>query len=79
MQELKSMPNITAQPIEELAKEGNFAKSANVVLLGMAAKHLKVLSPDQLRQSIIRLFASKGQAVVDANLQAFELGVKIAE
>ena len=79
MQELKSLPHVTAQPIEEMAKEGNFAKSANILLLGMAAKHLKVLSADQLRQSILRLFASKGQAVVDANLQAFELGIKVAE
>ncbi len=79
MQELKSLPHVTAHPIEDMAKEGNFAKSANVLLLGMAAKHLKVLSADQLRQSIVRLFASKGQAVVDANLQAFELGIKVAE
>lgn len=78
-EELESMPNLTAQPIEEMAKQGGFAKSANVVLLGMAARHLKVLSVEQLRQSIVRVFESKGEAVVEANLQAFELGIKAAE
>ena len=79
MQELEAMPNVTARPIEEMAKDGGFAKSANVVLLGMAAKYLKVLSADQLRESIARVFASKGEAVVAANLEAFELGIKAAE
>ncbi len=79
MQELNALPNVTALPIEDMAKDGGFAKSANVVLLGMAARHLGVLSVEQLRESIARVFASKGEAVVEANLQAFELGVKAAE
>ncbi|MBP3426463.1 MAG: indolepyruvate oxidoreductase subunit beta [Rikenellaceae bacterium] len=79
MQELQSLPNVTALPIEEMAKDGGFAKSANVVLLGMAARYLGVLTADQLRQSIENVFKSKGEAVVEANLQAFELGVKAAE
>jgi indolepyruvate ferredoxin oxidoreductase beta subunit len=79
MQELNALPNVTALPIEDMAKDGGFAKSANVVLLGMAARHLGVLSVEQLRESIARVFASKGEAVVEANLQAFELGVKAVE
>lgn len=79
MQELQSLPNVTALPIEDMAKDGGFAKSANVVLLGMAARYLGVLTADQLRQSIANVFKSKGEAVVEANLQAFELGVKAAE
>ena len=79
MQELNALPNVTALPIEDMAKDGGFAKSANVVLLGMAARHLGVLSVEQLRESIARVFASKGEAVVEANLQALELGVKAVE
>ena len=79
MQELQSLPNVTALPIEDMAKDGGFAKSANVVLLGMAARYLGVLTADHLRQSIANVFKSKGEAVVEANLQAFELGVKAAE
>ena len=79
MQELNALPNVTALPIEDMAKDGGFAMSANVVSLGMAARHLGVLSVEQLRESIARVFASKGEAVVEANLQAFELGVKAVE
>ncbi len=78
-QELKSLPNVTALPIEDMAKDGGWAKSANVVLLGMAAPHLGILSVEALRESIVRVFASKGEAVVEANLQAFEQGVKAAK
>ena len=76
--ELKALPNVTARPIEDMAKEGGWPKSANIVLLGMAARHLEILSIEELRQSIARVFASKGEAVVEANMQAFELGLSAA-
>ena len=79
VEELESLPHTAMLPIEDLARQNNMPKSANVVLLGMAARHLGVLSVEQLRESIARVFASKGEAVVEANLQAFELGVKAAE
>ena len=42
------------------------------MLLGMAAKYLQILSPEQLRQAIVTIFARKGEAVVEANLKAFD-------
>lgn len=74
MQELNNLPQVAALPIEDVAKENNLPKSANVVLLGMAAKYIEILTPEQLRESIARVFASKGEKVVEANLQAFDLG-----
>jgi indolepyruvate ferredoxin oxidoreductase beta subunit len=46
-----------------------------VVLLGMAAKYIEILTPEQLRESIARVFASKGEKIVEANQQAFDLGL----
>lgn len=74
MEELTAMPKVEMLPIEEIAKEHNMPKSANVVLLGMAAKYIGILSPEQLRESIKRLFARKGEAVVEMNCRAFDLG-----
>lgn len=60
-QELNALPKIAVLPIEDVAKENNLPKSANVVLLGMAAKYIEILTPEQLRESIARVFASKGK------------------
>ena len=75
MQELNNLPQVAALPIEDVAKENNLPKSANVVLLGMAAKYIEILTPEQLRESIARVFASKGEKIVEANQQAFDLGL----
>lgn len=72
--ELAALPKMVSLPIEDVAKENNLPKSANVILLGMAAKYIEILTPEQLRESIARVFASKGEKVVEANLQAFDLG-----
>ena len=73
--ELSALPHVSSLPIEDVAKENNLPKSANVVLLGMAAKYIDILTPEQLRESIARVFATKGEKVVEANQQAFDLGL----
>ena len=73
--ELNSLPRVAPLPIEDVAKDNNMPKSANVILLGMAAKYIGILSPDQLRESVARVFASKGEAIVEMNLKAFDLGM----
>lgn len=75
MNELNNLPHVAALPIEDVAKENNMPKSANVVLLGMAARYIEILTPEQLRESIARVFASKGAKVVEMNQQAFDLGL----
>ena len=73
--ELAAMPQVVQLDIEEVAKEAGAARSANVVLLGMAAKHLEIVSTEQLRNAVATVFARKGEAVVNANLKAFDLGL----
>ena len=73
--ELQALPNVAVLPIEDLAKQNNLPKSANVVLLGMAAPYIEILSPEQLREAIKRVFSSKGEQVVEMNCQAFDLGL----
>ena len=75
MNELNSLPQVATLPIEDVAKENNMPKSANVILLGMAARYIEILTPKQLRESIARVFASKGAKVVEMNQQAFDLGL----
>jgi indolepyruvate ferredoxin oxidoreductase beta subunit len=75
MQELNNLPQVATLTIEDVAKENNLPKSANVVLLGMAAKYIEILTPEQLRESIARVFAAKGEKIVEANQQAFDLGL----
>ena len=75
MSELQALPRVSVLPIEDLAKQNSMPKSANVVLLGMAAKYIEILSPEQLRESIKRVFASKGEKIVEMNCQAFDLGL----
>ena len=75
MNELNSLPHVAALPIEDVAKENDMPKSANVILLGMAARYIEILTPEQLRESIARVFASKGAKVVEMNQQAFDLGL----
>ena len=75
VKELNNLPQVASLPIEDVAKENSLPKSANVVLLGMAAKYIEILTPEQLRESIARVFAPKGEKVIEANQQAFDLGL----
>ena len=75
MAKLKALPRTAILPIEDIAKENSVPKCANVVLLGMAAKYIEILSAEQLRESIKRVFASKGEKVVEMNCRAFDLGL----
>ena len=75
MKELNSLPQVASLPIEDVARENSLPKSANVVLLGMAAKYIEILTPEQLRESIAHVFAPKGEKIVEANQQAFDLGL----
>lgn len=76
--ELNQLNNVCAEDIDQLAKDNNIPKCANIILLGMAARHILILSPTQLRESIISIFTPKGEQVVAMNLQAFDLGMQIA-
>ena len=73
--EIDAMPHSVRLDIEGIARDNDLPKSANVVLLGMAAPFIKLIEPQQLRAAVARIFAAKGKAVVAANLKAFDLGL----
>ncbi len=74
--ELQALPNeVVMLDIEDVAKEAGSARSANVVLLGMAAPYIEIVSAEALRQAVATIFARKGEKVVEANLKAFDMGV----
>lgn len=79
MKTLNSLPRVAKLEIEDIAKENNMPKCANVILLGMAAKFIRILSPEQLRESIGRVFASKGEKIVEMNKRAFDIGLEAAK
>ncbi len=73
--ELDALPSVAKLDIETVAKDCGNARGANMVLLGMAAPYIEILSVEQLRQAIATVFARKGEAIDDANLKAFDAGV----
>ena len=76
-EELAKFSNLAMQDIDNMAKENGVPKSANVILLGMAARYIEILTPEQLRESIKSIFAAKGEKIVEANLKAFDLGLNV--
>ena len=70
--ELDSLPNVVKLDIEQFAKDAGNPRGANIVLLGMAAKYLEIVSPAQLRQAVATIFSRKGETVVNANLKLFD-------
>ena len=75
LSELSRLPKVVQLDIEQVAKEAGSVRSANVVLLGMVAKYLEIVTPEQLRTAVATIFARKGEKVVEANLKAFDMGV----
>ena len=71
---LDTLPRVCRLPIDRLAKEQGIPKCANIVLLGMAAPYLEILSAEQLRQAIADVFGAKGEAIVGMNHKAFDIG-----
>ena len=76
--ELATFPCVKKHDIEEVARESGNSKGSNMVLLGMAAPFIKILSPEQLREAIKTVFAAKGRETVESNLKAFDNGYKLS-
>lgn len=76
--ELAKYPRVIAIDVDTVAKEILSPRSANMVLLGAVAAVLDILEADKLRDGIRRIFARKGDAVVETNLKAFDAGLAMA-
>ena len=70
---LKALPHVVRIDIESLAKANKMPKAANMILLGAAADALG-MDFELLRQAVRTVFAAKGDAIVDMNLQALAIG-----
>ena len=70
---LDRLPNVIRIDIEQMAKDNGVPRSANVILLGAAQKALGI-EYEKLEEAIRRVFARKGDAIVEANIKALALG-----
>ncbi|MCR4919840.1 MAG: indolepyruvate oxidoreductase subunit beta [Prevotella sp.] len=73
MADLKRLPNVVMLDIEQMAKDAGVPRSANVILLGAAQRALGI-EYDKLQEAIRRVFARKGDTVVEANIKALKIG-----
>jgi len=73
-EKLNSIPGTIMLDIESIALQSGSIKSSNMVLLGAAAKYLEIFDRKTLEEAIRTIFAPKGEAVVEANIKAFENG-----
>ena len=71
--ELAKLPHVVSIDIEQLAKDNQVPRSANVILLGAAQKALGI-EYSKLEDAIRRVFARKGEAIVEANIKALSIG-----
>ena len=74
--ELDSLSAVDMLDIDAVAKDSGNPRGANMVLLGMAARHFQILSAEQLKDAIRTVFAKKGESVVQANLKSFCAGLE---
>ena len=71
---LKAVGHLVSLNVEALAKEaGAPAQAANMVLLGAAIPMLDI-DHDKMIDGVRRVFARKGEAVVESNVSAVEAG-----
>ncbi|MBP3342916.1 MAG: indolepyruvate oxidoreductase subunit beta [Bacteroidales bacterium] len=75
--ELAKIANVIKVDVDAIAKEAGNPRGANIVLLG-ACSHLLGIEPEKFEQGIERIFARKGESIVDSNLKAFRAGQKAA-
>lgn len=76
--EIKKIKRHVLIDSESLAKEAGHVRAQNMIMLGAASKWLE-LDEDSLKKFIKAAFERKGDAVVQLNFKAFDLGRDAAE
>lgn len=77
--ELAAAGRVIALDADAIAKDAGSPRSANMALLGATAAVLGILDADRLREGIRAVFGRKGDAVVEANIRAFDAGLEFAQ
>ena len=72
-EEYSKLNNVVFIDIEQLAKDNNVPRSANMILLGAAQKSLGI-GYEEIKAALGRVFARKGEEVVNANIKALNIG-----
>ena len=70
---LAKVKNLVLFDVAQIAADNGMPRSENMVLLGGAVDAIG-LSMDKILDSVKRIFASKGEAVVEQNIKAVMLG-----
>ena len=78
MAELGKLPHVIALDVDSVARDAGSPRSANMALLGATAAVLSILDADKLREGIRRVFARKGDAIVESNIKAFDAGLSLS-
>ncbi len=78
LKEIESHKNHVAIDAEKIAKVLGAKKSANMVILGAASPFIGI-SEEKLKNAIKKLFGSKGEKIIELNLNAFDEGRKVAD
>ena len=76
--EIKAFSHSILIDADAIAKEHVLPRGVNMILLGAASKVLE-LDVDTLAESVSRVFASKGDKVVESNVKALRLGAESAK
>jgi indolepyruvate ferredoxin oxidoreductase beta subunit len=77
LEAIRSLPHAVLIDGERVGRKAGSARAANMALVGAASRMLP-LKPETIERCIAERFASKGQAVVDMNLKAFQAGREAA-
>ena len=79
MDQLGKLPHVVALDVDAVAKDLGNPRGANMVLLGAMAAMLHILEPETLREGIRRIFARKGEVIVENNIKAFDAGLAYSQ
>jgi len=78
MEEIETLPNHIAIDADTIAHDLGSVKSANMVVLGAASPFLEI-DFEKLEDAIRTIFGSKGEEVIQLNLDALRAGRKFAK
>ena len=78
MAEINKITNHIVFDADAIAKEIKNPKGTNMVVLGAASKYLKI-DIEKLENAIRSIFGKKGDAVVNANIDALRAGRAVAD
>lgn len=76
--EIRALPHSILLDADQIARETGNPRGSNMVILGAAAPFLN-LSPLELTGGIEMIFSKKGEEIIQANIRAFEAGLRFSE